>query len=129
MGAITVAQELTGRVTAGQGDLAQWMSLHADAYEAATGQRLVPGSLNVVLGHEWTLPQDVPIRLGPDRVGVGMSLVPCRLEGVEAFIARTDRNDAGTGAHSRRVIEVVSSVHLRDELGLEDGHEVTISIP
>lgn len=104
------------------------MTLYADAYEAATGQRLVPGSLNVVLSDEWTLPDDVPFRLGPELVGVGMSLVPCRLEGVEAFIARTDRNDAGAGAHSRRMIEIVSSVHLRRALHLDDGDEVTISI-
>jgi riboflavin kinase, archaea type len=116
-------------VTKGQGDLAHWMTLYADAYEAVTGQRLVPGSLNVVLPYEWSLPDDPPVRLEPELVGVGMSLVPCRLEGVEAFIARTDRNDAGTGDHSRRVIEIVSSVHLRSELRLDDGDEVTISIP
>jgi len=105
------------------------MTVHADAYEVATGQRLIPGSLNVTLPREWSLPDDVPIRLEADRVGVGMSLVACRSAGVEAFIARTDRNDAGTGAHSRHVIEVVSSVHLRSELRLDDGDEVTISIP
>jgi CTP-dependent riboflavin kinase len=116
--AITPAQNLTGYVTTGQGDLAHWMTLYADAYEAATGQRLVPGSLNVVLSYEWTLPDDVPVRLEPELVGVGMSLVPCRFEGLEAFIARTDRNDAGTGGHSRRVIEIVSSVHLRRALRL-----------
>jgi CTP-dependent riboflavin kinase len=40
---------LRGEVTAGVGDLASRMRMYAEHYEAATGMRLYPGSLNVRL--------------------------------------------------------------------------------
>ena len=38
---------LRGWVTGGTGGHAHWMTTHADLYEAKTGVRLYPGSLNV----------------------------------------------------------------------------------
>lgn len=57
-----------------------------------------------------------------------MTLMPCRIEGRAAFIARTDRKEAGVGRHPRTILEVVSDVHLRDDLELEDGDVVQIVI-
>ena len=45
-----------------------------------------------------------------------------------AFIARTDRNEAGTGSHPRDTIEVVADVRLRDRLGLADGGVVEVVV-
>jgi riboflavin kinase len=121
---------VTGRVTSGIGDLGRWMVVYAAAYEAETGVRLYPGSLNVLLREEYVLPAEPPMRLPPEALGgrVGMNIVPCTISGMAAFVLRTDQNEAGTGDHGRDVIEIGAPVRLRDALGLSDGDTVTIEI-
>jgi CTP-dependent riboflavin kinase len=116
-----------GRVASGKGDLAQWMRLYSDAYEQAVGARLEPGSLNVVLDEPWVMrrPQ---VRLEASDVGVGVILVACRLNDHPCWVVRTDRNNAGSGHHPLTVVEVVSTVHLRSVLGLNDGDEVRLDV-
>ena len=118
---------LRGRIASGRGDLAQWMSRYAPAYERAAGVRLVPGSLNVVLDHPWVM-REPESRLEPDEVGVGVGFVACRLDGVPCFVVRTDRNNAGQGDHPLDVVEVVAAVHLRTHLALVDGDEVVVEL-
>jgi len=121
---------LQGRVASGVGDLTQWMIKYADLYEQCTGVRLYPGSLNVVLDQEYRLPAHPPLRLPPTVLGgrVGMNIVPCRILGFPAFVLRTDQNEAGTGLHDRKVIEIGAEVRLRDKFSLADGDVVTIEI-
>jgi CTP-dependent riboflavin kinase len=101
------------------------MTLHADLYEAKTGVRLYPGSLNVVLDDPWHVGSH-RIRLDPPEYGVGLSMIPCTIEGLEAFILRTDKNDRGEGDHPPNILEVAATVRLRDALGVQDGDEVEI---
>lgn len=125
--ALFMGQVLTGRVASGIGDLAHWMSDYADVFEARTGLRLHPGSLNVVLDEPW-IAEDASIRLEPPEYGVSMSIVPCEIEGVSGFIVRTDKNNAGEGDHAPNVIEVAAPVHLRSALGVSDGDEVEVVV-
>ena len=118
---------LRGWVTGGTGGHAHWMTTHADLYEAKTGVRLYPGSLNVVLDHPWHV-HSHGIRLEPPEYGVGLSIVPCTVQGLEAFILRTDKNDRGEGDHPPLVLEVAATVRLRDALDLQDGDEVAIIV-
>jgi CTP-dependent riboflavin kinase len=118
---------MRGRVAAGRGDLAQWMTRYSDAYERAAGVRLEPGSLNVVLEKPWVM-RDPEVRLEAAEVGVGMGLVSCRLNDWPCWIIRTDGNNAGVGDHPLTVVEIVAQVHLRTELRLEDGDEVTLHL-
>ena len=67
-------------------------------------------------------------RLEASEVGVGLGLVPCRLNCQPCWVVRTDRNDAGTGHHPLTVVEVVSTVHPRSVLGLHDGDEVRLDL-
>lgn len=103
------------------------MTLYADSYERATGSALVPGSLNLVLDRPWVM-TDAEIRLSAVEVGVEISLLPCAVEGIACWVFRTDRNNSGQGDHDLNVLEVLSSVHLRTVLGLQDGDEVTVQI-
>jgi CTP-dependent riboflavin kinase len=103
------------------------MSRYAEAYEQAVGARLKPGSLNVVLDEPWVMHKP-EIRLEAAQVGVGVGLVPCRLGDRSCWVLRTDRNNAGTGDHPLTVVEVVSTVHLRSALGLQDGDEVHLAV-
>jgi riboflavin kinase, archaea type len=103
------------------------MTTHADLYEAKTGVRLYPGSLNVELDDDWHVGIQ-RLRLEPPKYGIGLSIVPCTIRGVDAFILRTDNDDGGGGDHAPNVIEVAASVRLRDALGLKDGDEVEVIV-
>lgn len=43
---------LVGKVRSGRGDFAQWIAKLGEHYEAKTGMRLYPGTLNIHLDHE-----------------------------------------------------------------------------
>jgi len=103
------------------------MTVHADLYEAKTGVRLYPGSLNVVLDRPWHVGRK-RVRLEPPEYAVGLGIVPCRIEGSDGFILRTDKNDQGDGDHPPTVIEIASGVRLRAALELHDGDEVEIVV-
>lgn len=107
--------------------MAQWMTRYSDAYERAAGVRLEPGSLNVVLDEPWVM-QHPDVRLEPPEVGVGIGLVSCRLNDWSCWVIRTDKNNAGLGDHPLTVVESVAQVHLRTELHLRDGDEVTVHL-
>ncbi len=66
---------LRGRVSAGIQDLSRWMTIHADAYQRATGSVLVPGSLNVVIDRPWVMTEH-SVRLEASDVGVGSAVKP-----------------------------------------------------
>ncbi len=101
------------------------MRRYSDSYERAVGARLEPGSLNVVLDEPWVM-HEPRARLEALEVGVGIAFVPCSLNGERCWVVRTDRNNAGTGDHRLTVVEVVSVVHLRTALSLQDGDGVTL---
>ena len=103
------------------------MTVHADLYEAKTGVRLYPGSLNVALDHPWHVGRQV-VRLEPPEYGVGLSIVPCTIQGLDAFILRTDKNDRGDGDHPPNILEVAAAVRLRGALHLKDGDQVEIIV-
>ncbi|MPZ74554.1 MAG: DUF120 domain-containing protein [Nitriliruptorales bacterium] len=118
---------LRGRVARGIGDLARWMTQYSELFERKTGVRLYPGSLNVILDEPWTV-DDAALRLEPPEYGVPMSIIPCEINGVRAFIVRTDKNDAGLGDHPPSVVEIAAATHLRTILGVSDGDEVVVVI-
>ena len=100
-----------------------------DAYERKTGMRFYPGSLNVELDEEFSVPANSR-RLEKEDYGgtVSSYIVPCKVFDKKAFILRTERNESGLGVHSKRIIEVASDVRLRDAFKLQDGDNVEISI-
>ena len=68
------------------------------------------------------------IRLEPSEYGVGLSIVPCTIDGLDAFIFRTDKSDLGEGDHPPIILEVTAAVRLLDALGLQDGDGVEIVV-
>ena len=95
-------------MVSGVGDFGKWIEQLSSFYEQKTGMRLFPGTLNVELPSEYSLPPDV-IRLEADEYGgrVSVSIVPCRIFNRQAFLLRTDQNEKGTGHHPRNIIEIV----------------------
>lgn len=103
------------------------MFQYADLFERKTGVRLYPGSLNAILDEPWIV-ADAALRLEPPEYGVALTIVPCEIDGVRAFIIRTDKNNAGLGDRPPNGLEIAAPTHLRTNLGLSDGDEVEIVI-
>jgi riboflavin kinase len=121
---------LRGRVVSGRGDFGHWIELLSEFYEQKTGMRLYPGTLNLELPSEYSLPANVE-RLEAREYGgrVSVSIVPCRILNHPAFLLRTDQNEQGTGHHSRNIIEIATDIRLRDTYQLRDGDMVEIEFP
>jgi riboflavin kinase len=121
---------LRGRVVSGLANFGGWIERLSSFYEQKTGMRLYPGTLNVELPAEYTLPANV-IRLEAEEYGgrVSVSIVPCRIFDRRAFLLRTDQNENGTGHHRRNIIEIATDVRLRDTYQLKDGDSVEIDFP
>jgi riboflavin kinase, archaea type len=119
-----------GRVVSGMGNFSYWIDKLHDHYLRKTGLHLYPGTLNVELGEPYSLPKDV-IRLEASEYGgtVSVSLVPCMIEKLPAFLLRTDANEDGRGHHPKTIVEIAADVKLRDALRLQDGDLVSIDIP
>lgn len=117
---------LRGEVATGVGDLAARMRQYAEHYEAATGMRPYPGSLNVRLPQPWPLP-GTTILLPAEQVGRLVHLVPCSVLTRRCFVFRTD-NAEQSGADEQRVGEILAEVRLRDEFRLADGDVVEIVV-
>lgn len=118
-----------GRVVSGLGNFGRWIERLGNFYEQKTGMRLYPGTLNVELPSEYSLPADV-IRLEADEYGGTVSVsVPCRIFDRGAVVLRTDQNEIGMGHHPRNIIEIAADVRLRDHYQLKDGDWVEIEVP
>lgn len=119
-----------GKVTSGMGNFSFWIDKLHDHYLSKTGMDLYPGTLNVALEQAYSLPEDI-IRLEGHEYGgtVSVSMVPCTIQGLPAFVLRTDLNEEGRGPHPKTIVEIAAHVRLRDALGLKDGDIVAVEIP
>ena len=119
-----------GKVVSGTRNFGQWIERLSSFYQQKTGMQFYPGTLNLELPSEYSLPANV-IRLEADEYGgrVSVSMVPCRIFNRPAFLLRTDQNESGAGHHPRTIIEIATDVRLRDHYQLKDGDWVEIEIP
>lgn len=122
---------LKGKIVTGIGDFSKKMKDIPgllDAYERKTGIRFFPGTLNIQLEHNWSVP-DGSLRLEKEDYNgtVSVYIVPCILFGKKAFILRTEKNEEERGVHSKSIIEVASDVRFRD-FNLKDGDFVEVEI-
>jgi CTP-dependent riboflavin kinase len=60
---------------------------------------------------------------------VALSVVACTIEGIDAFVIRTDKNNSGSGDHSPNLVQIAAPVRLREALSLSDGDEVNLILP
>ena len=113
---------LRGKVVSGRADFGQWIERLNNLYEQKTGMRFYPGTLNVELSSEYSLPADV-LRLEAEEYGgrVSVSIVPCRIFNRRAFLLRTDQNENGTdithGISSRSPLTSGSAISINSRTG------------
>ena len=101
-----------------------------EGYYKVTGLHLFPGSLNIKLESEFSMPVGA-IRMEQEDYGgtVSVSLIACRILDTKAFIVRTDKAERVEGkTHPKTIIEILSDIKLRDVYKLKDGDIVEITI-
>ena len=120
---------LRGKVVSGIGSFAYWIGQLQRHYERKTGMLFYPGTLNVKLDSEYSLPSRV-IRLEGAEYGgrVSVSIVPCSIQSRKAFLLRTDANENGHGDHPKTIIEISADEKLRDLFQLQDGDYLEVAI-
>ncbi len=127
---MTTSQKRTrGRVRSGLGDHAQWIALLVDHYRRLTGETLYPGTLNIELEADWSVPDEASCLRAEDYGGrVSIYVVPCRFMGEPAWVLRTLANERGDGDHPRTIVEIASPFPLRERHGLADGDLVELTL-
>ena len=120
-----MALVLTGRVVTGVGNFSYWIERLKEHYLRKTGLSLFPGTLNVQLEEEYSIPAGAS-RLEAEEYGgtVSVSIVPCRVLGERAVILRTDKAERD----SKKIVEVACEVKLRDKYNLRDGDAVRVEV-
>jgi riboflavin kinase len=120
---------LTGKVVTGVGNFSYWIDKLKEHYQKKTGMLLFPGTLNVQLGEEYSIPSNA-MRLEGEEYGgtVSVNIVPCRIFEEDAFILRTDTNESAEGFDEKSLVEVACEVKLRDKYNLKDGDVVQIAL-
>lgn len=108
---------LTGAVCSGRGKALHEVSRSMDELEALTGQVLFPGSLNVVLDSNVSFKVCHALHFDNGRRHLWVAHVGCH----RVWLYRWQ----GAPFH---VVEILSEVRLRDELGLVDGDGITITV-
>ena len=120
---------LTGRVVTGVGNFSYWIERLHDHYLRKTGMSLFPGTLNVQLEEEYSVPPDSPSLEGEEYGGpVNVDLVPCRIFDERAVILRPYAAEHGEDPNDRNVVEVACEVKLRDKYNLRDGDVVSVEV-
>jgi len=123
-------RQFTGTVRSGLGNFSVWMEKLSDLYRQKTGVTLFPGTLNIELDADYSLPPK-RLRLEASEYGgtVSVNIVPCRIFDQPAFILRTDDNEAGKGHHPRNIVEIAAEIKLRNCFNLVDGDTVEVWLP
>ena len=129
--------KIQGVVQAGEGDASFWLSKYSDVYQLWTGMTLFPGSLNLLLPakFDWADTSIEPFKkifsLIPYGGNRDICLIPCEIYQEEADkiygFAWTTTNAAEDPDY--HVLEIITSVRLRDVLHLNNGSVVTLNIP
>jgi len=77
-----------------------------DVYRKKSGLKLFPGSLNLELAQEFSIPAGSTRILAGEYDGpVNSRFYPCTIKDLPGIIIRTDAVEAGTGDHPRTIID------------------------
>lgn len=121
---------LRGVVRSGKGDFSYWLEKLEPYYTRKTGLKLFPGTLNVHLIDQTYPTPPGCLRLEKEEYGgrVSVSIMPCTIFGRDAFILRTDTDRGKLGDPSEAILEIATTVKLREVYGLQDGDVVEVEM-
>jgi CTP-dependent riboflavin kinase len=129
--------KLQGIVQEGEGDASFWLSKYSDVYQLWTGMTLIPGSLNVHLAakFDWNDTSLEPFKKIYSLIPYGgnrdICLIPCEIykEEKDKIYGFAWATTHAASDFDYRVLEIITSVRLREVLQLNNGSVVTIDIP
>lgn len=129
--------KLQGVVQEGTGSASFWLNKYRDIYKSWTGIPIIPGSLNVHLTakFDWNELSIAPFKKIFSLIPYGgnryICLIPC-----EIYKEETDKIYGFLWATTNamiepdyKVVEIITSVKLRDVLQLNNGSVVMIDLP
>ena len=108
---------IVGQVMSGRGRAAVEVSGHAEELKSILGADLIAGSLNVVFKRPIKLVNEKAIRFDNEK----RLLWPASVNGVSVWLYRWRHAPL-------HIAELLSTVHLRDALGLADGDEIILEL-
>ncbi len=126
--------DIRGRVMGGLGEGAYYVEVYSEHFEKALGFRPYPGTLNILVQNEGSRIALNRMRRGPPLIVKGFTQEDRTFGDVICY--RVKINGSIDGAvviaqrthHSENVIEIIAPINLREELNLEDGSSVTLTI-
>jgi len=129
--------KIQGIVRDGEGDASFRISKYSEIYQVWTGMTIVPGSLNVHLAapFDWHDSSFEPFKKIYSLIPYGgnrdICLMPCEIykEKKEKIYGFAWATTYAANDFDHRVLEIITSVRLRDVLQLNTGSLVTIDIP
>ncbi|MDA0329646.1 MAG: DUF120 domain-containing protein [Gemmatimonadetes bacterium] len=124
---------MSGRVESGHGDASRWLSRFNAEYATKAGMPIFPGSLNLRLNHlfDWSDEAIGPLLVEFARSEYGgerdILLLPCLLRSLGDMRAYLWTTTNGASS-SHDVVEIITSLGLRDHFGLSDGDMVELEV-
>ncbi len=125
---------IEGTVTRGLGEGAYYVDIYAERFEKALGFRPFPGTLNVKVNDDESQKSVNAMRSSPPLIVSGFVSDGRTFGDVTCYRVRlNDQIDAAViiaqrTHHSSDILEIIAPVNLRDELGLDDGADVTLTV-
>src|SRR5688572_4598501 len=86
---------------------------------------MCPGTLNVVLDHEYIVRADTTVEPHEYFTGEQLKLQRCRVRGIRMWIMRPNTHEPGPTA---RTLELISHLKLRVAFGLVDGAFLDVEV-
>jgi CTP-dependent riboflavin kinase len=116
---------LKGCVVEGVGDMRRRMKKSPEVFRKATGQTLIPGTVNVKLDREIKIKEEFKI-LGAE-IGEPENFLfeRCRINGIDAFRIRPFNPKDESGGHGDHILEMSSSHNIPN---VTKGSIVTIEL-
>lgn len=98
-----------GKVCKGYGHFTPRMNAHAAVFRKASGEDLVPGTLNVDVGRPIRIKEDFRIRGAEIGEPEDFLFERCLINGLGAFRIRPFLPANGSGGHGDHIVEIVCS--------------------
>lgn len=117
---------LQGRVKQGVGHFRIRMTNYPNVFTKATGEYLIPGTVNVDVGQQVPIKEDFRI-LGMEINEPTQDLIfeRCAINGIPAYRIRPFNPSDGSGGHGDNVLEIACSQRIP---GVSEGAEVEVRL-
>ncbi|MCF2135679.1 MAG: CTP-dependent riboflavin kinase [Candidatus Thorarchaeota archaeon] len=125
---------IEGIVTTGIGEGAYYVDIYAERFEEALGFKPYPGTLNVKVIDDESRKAVNAMRRSPPLVVTGFQFEGRTFGDVTCYRVKVnDQVDAAVVVaqrthHTPDILEIIAPVNLREDYGLSDGSEVTLTV-